>query len=287
MAIQSLDNIINAVTVGKSQKSIFQKATVNGATSAAGRYHELFTANGIPVAGAFSGTAGTAVQMTASTTGALPLGTDAVSPDNRHLLNMNVFTPTATGVPSKLILCDFLLYYPSLVVTGTPTTLTNGVALPRYTNGKGVMGIVAVQSALGAASPSLTFTYTRADTGGTDTGRVATAITSPVNSAPISTMFQDLGAPFIRLQAGDTGIESVQSYTIGSGTTGTVALILVKPLAVIPTFVINTIVERDYLAQIPSLPKIEDNACLGFIMLTGAAMVINCSFQGELDMIWG
>jgi hypothetical protein len=283
MTISSFDSIISSISNGKSRKAIFQKASSNGATSAAGRFHELFTATGIPSAGAFSGTAGVATAMNASTTGALSIPS-TVSPDVMHLLNINAFSPTATGVPSRLILCDFLLYYPACVVTGTPTTLNNTATLPRYTDGQGVQAVIAVQSALGAASPALTLSYT--DQSG-NTGNSAAAHTSPVNSAPISTLFQTSGAPFLQMVGADSGIRKIDSYTLASGTTGTVAFILVKPLAEIPLAVVNTTVGQNMLAEIPSLPKIEDGACLGFIMLTGAAMVAACSFQGSAEFVWG
>jgi hypothetical protein len=283
MTISSFDSIISSISSGKSRKAIFQKASSNGATSAAGRFHELFTATGIPAAGTFSGTAGVATVMNASTAGALSIPS-TVSPDIMHLLNINAFSPTATGVPSRLILCDFLLYYPSCVVTGTPTTLNNAATLPRYTDGQGVQAIIAVQSALGAASPALTLSYT--DQSG-NTGNSAAAHTSPAVSASISTLFQTSGAPFLQMVGADSGIRKIDSYTLASGTTGTVAFILVKPLAEIPLAVVNTTVGQNMLAEIPSLPKIEDGACLGFIMLTGNAMVTACSFQGSAEFVWG
>ena len=52
MAITGLDNMITSMNAGKANKGVFQKTTVNGATSAAGRWHEFFTSNGIPTAGA-------------------------------------------------------------------------------------------------------------------------------------------------------------------------------------------------------------------------------------------
>ena len=149
MAIQSLDNMMASISGGKYNKGYFQKVSVNATASAAGRWHEFFTANGIPSAGAFSGTAGVATQMTESTAGALNVGQSTVTPDIKHLLNIKAQSPTATLVPTTMYLVDFLLYYPALVVTGTATTLNNTATLPRYTNGEGVMAFAAVQTTLG------------------------------------------------------------------------------------------------------------------------------------------
>jgi hypothetical protein len=89
------------------------------------------------------------------------------------------------------------------------------------------------------------------------------------------------------LQAGDAGINQLDSYTIGSGTTGTVAAILINPLALLPIVAANTAGERDFLFQMPSLPKIEDNACLGLFVLTGGALTTGLAIQGSLSMAWG
>lgn len=284
MAITNLNQIYSSISSGKSNKGVYQKATSNGAASAAGRFHELFTATGIPTAGSFTGTAGTAVVMNGATVGALNVGTVTVTPDTKHILAQEVFSPTATVVPARLLLLDLLLYYPALVVTGAPTTLTNGVSLTRYTSGEGVMAFVAVQSALGATQPALTFTYT--DSAG-NTGNVASALTSPVASAPVSTCFANNGNLFMPLTTGDLGVRSVQSYTLATGTTGTVALVLAKPIADIPIYAINTSTKISHVVDGDLLPKVEDNACLAYVMLAGGAMVASSSIQGTITTVWG
>ena len=283
MAINGLDSMIAAFTAGQSNKGMFQKATSNGAASAAGRWHEFFTATGIPTAGTFSGTAGVATQMTAATTGAFNVGTASVSPDTKNLVSLKIQSPTSTLVPATFYLVDYLLYYPSCVVTGTATTLNNTATLPRYTTGEGVSAIIAVQTALGAASPALTLTYT--DQAG-NTGNVGLALTSPTNSAPISTLFLNNGSPFLPLAGADTGVRKIDSYTLASGTTGTVAMVLVKVLAEIDLYAINTGTMVDYISQIPSFPKIEDNACLGLIGVTGGAMASASVFSGTITTVW-
>lgn len=282
MGFQSLDDFTNEVSVNnKITKAYFQKTSNNGAASVAGRWHDALQWSGFPAAMTLTGTPGTAFTLSGSTTGALPMGGN-VSPDTKHLLKQWATSPTATAVPANLILCDFLVVYPSLNVS-TPSTLTPA-ALPRYTTGDGVMGVVTVAAALGAASPALTFTYTnQAGTG----SRVATAHTSPGNSAPLSTCFLTDGSPFIRLASGDTGIRSVQSYTIGSGTTGSASLLLCKPLEEIPLFAINTGSMLDYYFQSPSLPKIEDGACLGYLVQVGGALVAGGIIQGSATAVWG
>lgn len=273
-----------SISAGKYNKAVFQKSSVNAAASAAGRWHEFFTANGIPWAGAFSGTAGVATQMTGATQGALNVGPTSVTPDIKHLLNLKAQSPTATLVPTTMYLVDFLLYYPSCVVTGTATTLNNTATLPRYTDGAGVSAFIAVQTTLGATQPVLTLSYTDQDG---NTGNTALAMTSPVASAQLSTLFLNNGSPFLPLAGADTGVRKIDSYTLATGTTGTVAMVLCKVLAEIDVYAINTGVRVDHLAMVPSLPKIEDGACLGFIGVAGGSMATNSAFSGSLDVVWG
>lgn len=283
MAINGLDNLLAAYSAGQSSKGLYYKTSSNAGASTAGRWHEFFTAGGIPTAGSWSGSAGVATQMTAATQGALNTGTASVTPDTKNLAKWRVQTPTATVVPATFYLVDFLLYYPACVVTGTPTTLNNTATLPRYTTGEGVFPIIAVQTALGAASPALTLTYT--DEAG-NTGNVASALTSPGNSAPISTLFLNNGSPFLPLAGADKGVRKIDSYTLASGTTGTVAMVLVKIIAEIDVYAINTGVQANFISDLPSFPKIEDNACLGIIGVVGGAMVASAVLGGTIDTVW-
>lgn len=284
MGFSSVDDLVNEITTnGKFWRSTFQKTSSNATTSAAGRAHSYFTATGVPGPGTYSGTAGVATQMTSNTSGALTMSPSSVTPDTRHLLTMNAYTPSTVTTPATLILCDFLLYYPACVVTGTATTLDNTATLPRYTDGIGVQCFVEVQTALGAASPALTLNYR--DTDNNDQNGLA--LTSPANSAPISTIFQNSGGVFLPIAVGDRGIKRINSYTLASGTTGTVAFVLVKPLAEIPLLAANTASERDFLSQLPSLPQIQDGACLGFIAVIGGAMTASQTIMGKIEMGWG
>lgn len=283
MAINGLDSLISAFSAGQSAKGTFQKATSNAATSAAGRWHEFFTASGIPTAGTFSGTAGVATQMNGSTQGGLYTGTTSVSPSVKNLTSCKIQSPTATLVPATFYIVDYLLYYPSVVVTGTPTTLNNTATLPRYTDGRGVFPIIAVQTALGATQPALTLNYRDQD----NNDQNGLVMTSPAASAPISTLFLNNGSPFLPLAGTDVGVKQINSYTLATGTTGTVAIVMVKILAEVDLYAINTGVIVDYLSQVPSFPKIEDNSCLGLIGVCGGAMVSSSVFSGTITSVWG
>jgi hypothetical protein len=42
----------------------------------------------------------------------------------------------------------------------------------------------------------------------------------------------------------------------------------------------------DYISQMPSFPKIEDNACLGLIGVTGGAMASASVLSGTITTVW-
>lgn len=280
----SFSDYINEVTTNaKSLQRIFSRITANGGAGVAYRWYDTYAATGIPGAGAYTGT-GDDTQVKQSVQGCgLDIGAN-VSTDLRFLASLQAFSPTATLANSQLILVDFLMYYGSCVVTGTPTTLTNDSGLPRYTDGKGVMAMVTVQSALGATSPALTLTCRYND----DADAVSPfALTSPGASAPTTTLFLQSGQPFMALPAGKLGVKRINSYTLATGTTGTVAMWLVKPIAQIPLIAANVITERDFMSQIPGMPQIYDDAVLGFIINAGGAMVASAYIGGLANFVWG
>lgn len=287
MGFSSFDDLVYKLTTLGQQNTInFEKITSNGAASAAGRWHEFLTGTGVPSAVSFTGTAGVATQLTSSTAGAMTLVEGNVSTSTRHLLNWISWTNSTTVSPASLWLCDFLLYYPSNVVTGAATSLNNTATLPRYTDGKGVMCVVAVQTVNGAASPALTLTYTATDASGSTSSQSAT-VTAPANSAPVSTLYLNNGSPFLPIPAGNVGIKSISSYTLASGTTGTAAFILCKPLAQIPIGTTYLPSARDCVFQMPSFPQIQDGACLGLIGMVGGAMAASSSIFGQIRYGWG
>lgn len=46
-------------------------------------------------------------------------------------------------------------------------------------------------------------------------------------------------------------------------------------------------VERDLLNQLPSLPKIDDGACLVWLYMSGAATAGSTQFSGHIQSVWG
>lgn len=291
MSFSSYSDLIAEITAGKFQRIPFQRTLQTGAASVAGRWHEGFSAAGTGGPGtAFTGTAGLGAALTNANAGSIPLATNTVTPDTQHLTTLMAYTPATTAVPGILMLTDLLYVYPSCVVTtGAGTTLSNAAGKPtRFNSGAGVQCSAVVNAALGAASPVITASYTNQS--GT-AGRTGTFAAS-ANSLPLGSFLSGggtaaLGGPHMALQAGDSGVQQIDSYTTATGTTGSVAFVLHRPIATIPLVSANTPGERDFVNQFVSMPRVQDAACLTVFALVGGALATGQIVYGEIQAAWG
>ena len=294
MAIQSIDNLINSISAGKTTRFDWNKIT-GGAAYTAGRWYDMLSLAGSPVATAFPGTALTWVTCTESTgdgTNAfgIPHGGN-VSTDLKHLLNMAAWGTAATSVPSTLMLVDVQGYYPGINMNSNTSQTLLGTPSLRYTNGVGLRAFLAVRATTGATAHNLSMSYTnQAGTSGrTLPVTVACTASAIVPHITHSGTAANNYGPFLPLAQGDTGIQSVQSVQLSaaSGTASTSALVIVKPLAQITIGVAALMTEKDLLNQIPSMPQIKDGACLGWLLGAGAATAASTTFAGQTEFVWG
>ena len=243
-------------------------------------------------------------RCTATTTPGLYHGGD-VSTDLKSLLTMGLVTTAATGV-GQFYLVDILGGYPYLDANSSSAqTCYNTNTLPRYTNGNGVRAMMvsggtgyvistAAPTTVGATPHNVAMTYTRADTGGTDTGRqmpvtVACTISAIQGHITHSGVAASNYFP-LPLASGDRGIESIQTIQLsaGSGTAATYYhMILFKELAMIPVPAANVYYERDFVNMMPSLERVVDGACLGLIYVAGGATAGATTFLGYVETAWG
>lgn len=289
MGFSSINDQFTEITVnGKSLTLPFQRTIVTGATSAAGRFHECFTGAGSGGAHAWTGAAGSAQTTSRTNLGALPFNLD-VSTDTRHLLSLTLNCSAATAVPAYAMMVDVLGYHPACIVsTGAGSTISAMTLPTRSSSNADVQVAAIVQTAIGAATPTITVTYTNSAGVGSRTG----TITFSANSLPVGAVCSggiagQLGGPMMALQAGDTGVQSIQSYTTASGTTGTVSLVYFRQIAVIPLVAVNTAGEREFTFQMPGMPRLYDGSCLTFFIQVGGALVVNQQIHGSYTVAWG
>lgn len=288
MAITSQDWLIAALSAWQRWRADWNKITGTTAYTA-WRWYDMSPLNGTPVANTWSGTALNA-QIPTGTTGFWLYHGGNVTPDTKHILNMAALTAVATWVPWRLMLVDMCLYYPGISMnSATAQTLVNTSTLTRYTTGAWLRAYLVTTTTAGATAHNVALSYTnQAGTAGwtlpVTVACTASAITPHItHSGTAANNYW----PFLPLASGDSGIRSVQTITMSAASGAwTAALVLCKPLIDIPLTTASVAVERDLLNQLPSLPKIEDWACLTWLYFAWAATAASTNFYGHIETVW-
>jgi len=295
MAINSLSDIIEASSNGRSQRTVWNKATGLAAYTA-GRWYDTSFLYGSPTSETFPGTALNATLFSSTNNpGWMNIGGN-VSPYEKYLVNMESFTTAATGAPCCLLLVDMLMYYPQINMNlNTQQNLINTVSLPRYTDGMGVMMFLGnVAGTTGATAMNLHptgFNYTNnyGQDGRVIPGTVAMTASAIVPQIIHSGVAANNFGPFIPLCGADQGLRSVQSvqFTAATGTAATGTLVLCRPLAQIPISTVFVPQGRNLIFDMPSVQRIYDGAYLNFLLYAGGAVVASTQFSVELSFKWG
>ncbi len=231
MAITTLDGLIAGMQV---PRFIAKGVT---ATLVAGRPASLWSLAGVPAAGSFDTTLNGVILSSSSVipNGAIP-HIDPVT-GNAHLARLQA----SASQSGTLLLLDRLWHNGGYTITLTSAQNTTSPTWPSRdnagsANGDGVLLAVEVSAAVGAGTPTITISYT--NQAGTS-GRTATNILATAASPAIGATY------FIGLQAGDTGVRSVQSLTLSatwtSGTINLVAYRLLASLELAGAFIPNAI----------------------------------------------
>lgn len=287
------DMILQITTNGKFKRTDWNKNTFATTAQVAGMWYSLFRCAGNPGADTLLGT-GTNLAFQALSdvlAGATGIQHGGDTGTGKHVVNASAFTAAATTAPCIIMVVDLLGFYPITTVTSTSAqTLNNTITLPRETTGRGVQAFITPSTVMGAGVPSITLNYTNSE--GT-AGKVTPAVL-PVGltAAPVSSIvYSGTGAgkygPFVPLAAGDAGIRSVQSIQLSASyVSGVLNLVLCKPLFTIPITTLGVAGERDFVNQMPSLPIVNDGACLGVLMYAGVNTPVNSALYGHIDFGW-
>lgn len=89
------------------------------------------------------------------------------------------------------------------------------------------------------------------------------------------------------LAAGTTGVRALtkSNLTVAGGATGAFSACIVRPLGYITLPISGQFIERDFICELPSAPRIWDNACLFMIWIPTATTAL--TLFGELRIIAG
>lgn len=247
-------------------------------TTGAGIWFDLSMSPGNPAPNYYIGSPNVFVPLKQSTDGGLRHGGNVNGLDKKKFLRkLMALTATAAATPLSCKLLDYIGFYGFIDESVLDEQfLDNTTPLPRYVDGAGVQLMPVVVAGQTGGQP-FTVNYTNQDG---VAGRVTeqhVMTTQFVNgtilhSIQASASYPNNG-PFMSLQAGDSGVRSVESVTIGGiGDVGLFALVLVKPLATFSIFGIDAPTEVDYFVDAVSMPEIVDDAYLNLIALPNGSL---------------
>jgi hypothetical protein len=225
--------------------------------------------------------------------GALPTGLSALT--DYYLVRQSA---TTANVATSL----------ANAIAGTPVVAftdagsgTNTLRIETRSGGAGNQAFFAVQTAPGAGggptvSASEYDNVTSTPGSGTRAFQGTPTMTAVANSYATRVLNSGLGSgqygPFLPLQAADTGVARVNTFTWSAGTaysTGSprFALCIVKPISEIPIPVTGMMAERDLRSQLVSLPQIDDGACLCWLLFSTGVTAANSQFLAVAEFGWG
>lgn len=283
--IQNIEQLVQAELDGKERRYTWRKTPSQVTT--AGLWFDLSMSPGRPVPKYwFDAPPAIAKGVFYSTDGGLEHG-GAVSPSEKYLRLTTGIATAATALPLTLILCDYLLYYPSIDDSVLDEQIMdNTVTLPRYTDGDGVQ-VIAVSVAGRTGGARFYFTYTNSEGVSGRTSQIA----FQNNSAALGTLQNNgqnnnaAAMPFIGLQSGDTGVRSIDSVVMLDADVGLMTLILVKPLGTSVIREITAPVEKDYFLEAGTIPRIYDDAYLSFLCLPQGTLAAT-ALMGDIKTVF-
>lgn len=178
---------------------------------------------------------------------------------------------TTGGRGPLVYLCDRLWHGGGYNPNTTSAQTVNSVTWPARdiagsTNGDGVFIILEIRAVAGAA-PGATaiITYTNSSGTGSRTGTIVLPSTA---SASVGNIY------FFGLQAGDTGVRSVQSLTLNTTmVSGTIGLAAVRVLALMPVSVNKKAYKEDGFTL--GLPRLWDGS-VPYILVSGNGNASKC-----------
>jgi len=288
----------NADLLGQCWLTQFRKTVASAATTTNG-WIDYSYSPGSPPANFYASSPTIAALIEADKGIKVP----TVSPATQHLKYLNVMTAntgSTANARQRLVLCDYLLYYPFIDTDaiGEVQTMTNYAddplvpALPRYTGGR----VIAVGQSAAATAGRFTFTYTNQDG---VAGRVSqNAFTFVIAGGGQVVSANGAGAsynPYLPLQLGDSGVRSIESVTFTAAGGGLMALVIVKPLfygyvtqECRTTTGVAYGAADEFMSLIHSAgaARIKDGAVLNFFAEGNAGSLASSQLVGILETVW-
>lgn len=273
MAISNMDELVAAMTAATAQNLPWNKSSTTG--EGAGTFFDLSQTAGVPGAMLTPDAAsGGGTSYTGSAAGGLPFTEPSVG-QTTYLLAMTA----STTVAGTLYMTDRLWACRGLSTTAGATTTVSGMSsITRYSGGVGAeiwYWCITAPSAGGSGTMTVSYTNSAGVSGRTCT------ITLGAGSPPPTAGQCYPGS----LQAGDTGVQSIQSVTNTSTsfTGGSHGLVVAKRLITAPVVTSAPGATLDGLRT--GLQQIDTGACLNFVLLCSSA--VTGYWSGSVHLIQG
>jgi hypothetical protein len=273
---------------GKKRWAPWHKTPSQATT--AGIWFDLSLSPGNPPPIYYAGAPLTTLAIARSTDGGLQHG-NSVSSASKYLGKFLAIANAATALPMPMILVDLLMCYPFIdESTNDPQATTASTTIPRYTDGAGVQVMaVSVAPPSGVGGPTFNFSYTNSAGVSGRTSQTVTMNTATLNGqilTSLNTTTSVTAVPFIPLQVGDSGVRSIESVTMVSGSdVGLFTLVLVKPLLDTQILGIDAPMEQEPYIYKSEMFEVKDDACLSLICCPNGALNAT-RLMGSVEFIW-
>lgn len=289
---------VTADEAGRSHVVGFRKAVSSTATVTGG-WIDYSYFPGAPAANFYASSPLEAALVDASRGIPIP----SVSPSRQFLRNLKLMSAASSATSTtngrqQVILADLLLYYPFIDTdaVGEQQDMINTVPLPRYAGGR----VVAVAQSAASTTGQFTFSYTNQDgvSGRTSLNHFTIAVAGGGQVVAASSQIATSYLPYCNLQAGDTGVRSIESVTFTAAGGGLMALVIVAPLL---TADITQECRRTTSGNLESYgacsefasvihhrpPRIHDGAVISVFAAGHAGSLASSVCAGLLETTWG
>jgi riboflavin transporter FmnP len=257
-------------TTDQGKLAAFPFIKVGTAPQAAGAFHTYWLASGFPGAGSAPAT----TPGTQYTNAAGSFNVADTSPDSKHLLSMSV----TANQNCTVWLMDRLVGVSGLSLVGTGNKTVSSAALPRYTNGVGVMPFLEITTATTTTPAQLSMnSYT--NSAGTS-GQAGGTVTLPAAATVVNTMIA------LPLAAGDVGIQACSTINVSvAAAAGVANFILARPIGDPIGCVANIATMVDYSVGFAGMKRVYDGASLFLMIVAGGTSAT--TLTGTINIGWG
>lgn len=281
----SVRQFADSTNVGQASYSTWRKAPSVATTI--GIWYDLSMAPGQPIAQYYAAAPLRFTRLSRSADIGLNHG-QPVAPARKTLTQFTVIATAPTALPMPMILQDYAGFYPFIDQGTTDEQLLDNTITPARPIPPQGFKVMAVNVAAGLGGQTFLISYTNQN--GVP-GRVSQ--TMQLNLAPYvgaiatSDRAQNRArGPYVGLQDNDTGVRSIESFTMISGPDiGLTTLVLVNPIAQAQCRQLDAPSEYNFLINYASLPAIADDAYMNIICCPAGSLAAT-QLHGDMSVVW-